>query len=184
MELDIEAQFREQLFKSYKDNKRVLLPKEEYQNIISQLLEATATTKKSPHQYYLLKKYEVLECGYVKKLIRKREDNVIKRAHIATGHGGRDKMIKETNKKYANITQEALNIFKSSCIQCQKKRKRTTTKGVVVKPILSKDFSSRAQVDMQSMCQGHYKWIMNYQDHLTKFCVLRPLTSKRAAEVA
>ena len=25
---------------------------------------------------------------------------------------------------------------------------------------------------------------MNYQDHLTKFCVLRPLTSKRAAEVA
>ena len=198
MELDIEAQFREQLFKSNKDNKRVLLPKEEYQNIISQLLEATATTKKSPHQYYLLKKYEVLECGYVKKLIRKREDNeatfyfvsieetfdVIKRAHIATGHGGRDKMIKETNKKYANITQEALNIFKSSCIQCQKKRKRTTTKGVVVKPILSKDFSSRAQVDMQSMCQGQYKWIMNYQDHLTKFCVLRPLTSKRAAEVA
>ena len=29
MELDIEAQFREQLFKSYEDNKRVLLPKEE-----------------------------------------------------------------------------------------------------------------------------------------------------------
>ncbi|XP_064096387.1 KRAB-A domain-containing protein 2-like [Macrobrachium nipponense] len=28
------------------------------------------------------------------------------------------------------------------------------------------------------------KWIMVYQDHLTKFCVLRPLTSKRAAEVA
>ena len=102
MELDIEAQFREQLYKSYKDNKHVMLPKEEYQNIISQLLE------KSPHQYYLLKKYEVIECGYVKKLIRKREVNeatfyfvsieetfdVIKRPHIATGHGGRDKMIK------------------------------------------------------------------------------------------
>ena len=25
---------------------------------------------------------------------------------------------------------------------------------------------------------------MNYQDHLTKFCVLRPLTSKRVSEVA
>ena len=37
---------------------------------------------------------------------------------------------------------------------------------------------------MQSMCHEQYKWIMNYQDHLTKFCVLRPLTSKRAAEVA
>ncbi|XP_046550558.1 KRAB-A domain-containing protein 2-like [Haliotis rubra] len=34
------------------------------------------------------------------------------------------------------------------------------------------------------MTQGQFKWIMVYQDHLTKFCVLRPLTSKRAAEVA
>ncbi|XP_037782038.1 KRAB-A domain-containing protein 2-like [Penaeus monodon] len=33
------------------------------------------------------------------------------------------------------------------------------------------------------MAQGSYKWIMVYQDHLTKFCVLRPLSSKRAAEV-
>ena len=61
------------------------------------------------------------------------------------------------------------------------------TKGVVVRPILSKDFSSRGQVDlidMQSMAHMGYKWIMVYQDHLTKFCVLRSLTSKRAAEVA
>ena len=75
MELDIEAHFRQQLYKSYEENKLVLLPKEEYQNIISQLLEATATTKKTPHKYYLLEKYEVLECGYVEKFIRKREDN-------------------------------------------------------------------------------------------------------------
>ena len=49
------------------------------------------------------------------------------------------------------------------------------------------NFSSTAQVDlidMQSMCQGQHKWIMVYPDHLTKFCVLRPLTSKRASEVA
>ena len=36
---------------------------------------------------------------------------------------------------------------------------------------------------MQSM-QGRFSWIMVYQDHLTKFIVLRPLTSKRVAEVA
>ncbi|XP_068229782.1 KRAB-A domain-containing protein 2-like [Palaemon carinicauda] len=61
------------------------------------------------------------------------------------------------------------------------------TKGVVVKPILSTEFSSRGQVDLidvQSMSRRTFKWIMVYQDHLTKFCVLRPLTSKRAAEVA
>jgi len=39
-------------------------------------------------------------------------------------------------------------------------------------------------VDMQSMVYQGCKWIMVYQDHFTKFCVLRPLQSKRAAEVA
>lgn len=37
---------------------------------------------------------------------------------------------------------------------------------------------------MQSQVDGPYKWIMNYQDHCSKFVVLRPLHSKRAAEVA
>ena len=61
------------------------------------------------------------------------------------------------------------------------------TKSVVVRPIQSKDVSSRGQVDlidMQSMAQMNYKWIMVFQDNLTKFCVLRLLTSKRAAEDA
>ena len=75
MELDVETHFRQQLSKNYEETKRVLLPEEECQDIINQLLEATATTKKTQHQYYLLKKYEVLEGGYVKKHIRKREDN-------------------------------------------------------------------------------------------------------------
>jgi hypothetical protein len=56
----------------------------------------------------------------VEKLIRKKshvsEDSmyythaddvfdVIKKAHIATGHGGRDKMTKALSLKYANITR-------------------------------------------------------------------------------
>ena len=31
---------------------------------------------------------------------------------------------------------------------------------------------------------SHFKWIIVYQCHLTKFCIIWPLTSKRAAEVA
>ena len=61
------------------------------------------------------------------------------------------------------------------------------TKGVVVRLILSKEFSARGQVDlidMQSLPHGSFKWIMVYQDHLTKFVVIRPLISKRAADVA
>ena len=33
------------------------------------------------------------------------------------------------------------------------------------------------------MRDGDFKFILHYQDHLTKFAVLRPLTSKLAADV-
>ena len=61
------------------------------------------------------------------------------------------------------------------------------TKGVVVRPILSKDLTSRGQVDlidMQATAHRNSQWSMVYQDHFTKFCILRPLTTKRATEVA
>ena len=105
--------------------------------------------------------------------------DVIRAAHLATGHGGRDRVLKELEQTFANVHRESK--------VCQEKTKRQKTKGVVVKPILSSDFSSRCQVDLidfQSMDDGQYKWIMVYQDRLTKFVVLRPLTSKRACEVA
>ena len=75
----------------------------------------------------------------------------------------------------------------SQCALTQRKRVRPVTKGVVVRPILSKEFSARGQVDlidMQSLPHDSFKWIMVYQNHLTKFVVIRPLTPKRAAEVA
>ena len=35
--------------------------------------------------------------------------DIIKRAHTATGHGGRDKMLKNLSVKYANITSEVVS---------------------------------------------------------------------------
>ena len=109
---------------------------------------------------------DILQCGDVEKLIRKRraptdtplyystiEDSydVLKRAHTTTGDGGRDKMLKELNKGYANITCKAVEYYKYHCEECQKKRKRPMTKGVVVNPILAKEFASRGQVDLIDM---------------------------------
>ena len=73
------------------------------------------------------------------------------------------------------------------CMQCQKKKKQGQVKGNAVKPILSEDLLSQVQIDlidMQSMAKGQYKWIFLYQDHFTKFCTLRALSSKTASEVA
>ena len=199
----IELIFRNDLLDKYNKCPKNLIPKDVYYKTIEEIKAASESSKtKSRHEYYLLNKYEILECGDVQKLIKKRQTpdelpvyyasiedtfDIIKKAHVATGHGGRDRMMKELSVKYANILRDDVELFKSLCQECQKKRKRPMTKGVVVKPILTTEFASRGQIDlmdMQSMSHNSFKWIMVYQDHLTKFCILRPLTSKRATEVA
>ncbi|GFU78453.1 KRAB-A domain-containing protein 2 [Trichonephila clavipes] len=60
-------------------------------------------------------------------------------------------------------------------------------KGIVVKPMISSKLNSRCQIDLidlQSYRDDEYKFIMVYQDHLTKFVQLRPLKTKRVDEVA
>ena len=79
-------------------------------------------------------RYEVLQCGDIEKLIIKRqtpderpvyyvsiEDTFDVIAHIATGHGGRDRMTKHLADKYANITGMPLS---SSSLTVQYARKK------------------------------------------------------------
>ncbi|XP_064106794.1 KRAB-A domain-containing protein 2-like [Macrobrachium nipponense] len=75
---------------------------------------------------------------------------------------------------------------KTYCEECQLK-KSSVRKCVVVKRIVSNSMNSRAQVDlidMQSQPDGKYRFIFNYQDHLTKMICLRALQTKTAEEVA
>ena len=48
-------------------------------------------------------------------------------------------------------------------------------------PILSETFNDRGQmdlIDMQATPDSEYKWILHYQDNLTKFSYLRALRNK------
>ena len=60
-------------------------------------------------------------------------------------------------------------------------------KRLVVKPFISNSLNSRCQIDLidlESQPDGDKKFILNYQDHLTKFIVARALETKIAEEVA
>ena len=140
---------------------------------------------------YLLEDY----C-YSKKLVRRdSRREVVKKSvifdkindvHIASGHAGRDKIVKELSARFFNIGYSLVGIYLATCAICDEKRKRPR-KGVVVKPIVSDDFNARAQVDLicfESERDDNFKYILNYQDHLTKFVSLRALKTKRAEEVA
>jgi len=125
----IENTFCEQLEQMRVSNKKsLLLSKEDYFNLIEELkvAESCGDKTKTWRQYYILNRYEVLQCGDVEKLIKKRrnEENgeertlyfahidemhdIVKRAHTSTGHGGRQKMQKALSAKYANITREVI----------------------------------------------------------------------------
>ncbi|XP_068205348.1 KRAB-A domain-containing protein 2-like [Palaemon carinicauda] len=69
----------------------------------------------------------------------------------------------------------------------EKRRRKETAEGVVVRPLSVRDLSERGQVDlvdMQTMKDGSYRFILHYMEYLTKFHVIRPLKSKIAADVA
>jgi len=92
----------------------------------------------------------------------------------------------ELKKKYCNVTRQLIDLYLALCEHCQLKKK-TPKRGLVVRPILSHYMNSPCQVDlidMHSEPDGHYRFIMNYQDHLTKFTILRPLKNKTAEQVA
>ncbi|XP_068200645.1 KRAB-A domain-containing protein 2-like [Palaemon carinicauda] len=151
MSESIELKFREELFSRYEKCSKYLIPKDAYFQMIEDIHRARERKiTKSHYEFYLMSKYEVLQCGDVEKIIKKRQTldktpvyyvsiedtfDIVKRAHVATGHGGRDRMTKELQVKYDNIQRDTIELFKSLCLECQKKRKRPMTKGVVVKPI-------------------------------------------------
>ena len=149
----------------------------------------------------MLKRYDVVQIGNTVKLIYpvaegrsstkyyvQKEDifDVIHDAHLAIRHGGRNRMIKETQTKYKIITAESIMLYLRLCVPCLKKPK-VQKKGLMIKPIIFSEMNSKAQVDlidMQSQPDGNLRWILAYQDHLTKFVQLCPVTSKLALEIA
>ncbi|CAG2209913.1 KRAB-A domain-containing protein 2 [Mytilus edulis] len=171
MENSIEKKFHDEIIKLCDDNKssnNSIFTRERYRETIGNVKEAKLSSKKTALQRYFLRQYDILSVAGIEKLIRKGDEIF-----------------------YYCTVDELYPLIRTAhsgmCEQCILKKSRTETTKLVVRPITSTDFNSRCQVDIvdyQSCPDGEYKWIMHYQDHLTKFSVLRPLKTKRAAEVA
>ncbi|KAG8246491.1 hypothetical protein J6590_083896 [Homalodisca vitripennis] len=102
-----------------------VLTKDKYQQLINEVETAANTDKKTPLQQRRLKRFGVIDIGGVKNWwqpVRETKTSnelydVIDAAHGAVGHGGRDRMLAETSKKYANIMKEEIQLYLSMC-QC------------------------------------------------------------------
>lgn len=70
------------------------------------------------------------------------------------------------------------------CELCQ--MKQNCKKKFVSRPTISSEISKHRVdlIDMQSQADGEYRFIMVYQNHVTKCVQIRALKTKRAEEVA
>jgi len=188
--------FYESIEKREYKNNSAILSNEKYLNLISDV-KNMKIKKTQTCDYWLAKHYDLITINGVETLIYPFNENnpnfkiyvmtgdmfdILSNVHKSIGYGGRDRMLFELNKKYKNITQADVKLYLNLCIPCQQKKK-SQKKGIVVKPMVFNDFKSRCQIDLidfQSQPDRDFKFICVYQDHLTKYCILKPLTSKRA----
>ena len=186
-----------------KDNSKIM-SKQRYNQMIDKVKLSKQKGKgdgKNPADYNILKRYDIIVVGGSEKLVApiNGEDasvqyyvqvdeiyDILNDTHLSIGHGGRTRMLKEIQKIYRNITVEQIMLFLNLCETCQKKA-NLKRKGLVIRPMISDEMNSRAQIDlidMQSQADNDFKFIFVYQDHLTKYVQLCPLKTKRAEEVA
>lgn len=181
--------------------RKSLLWTEDYENKVIQILkvinEKEPNVNKDRQFYHIKSSFKLISLGGVTKVCRIKDNrimttknhagNIIRDLHVACGHKGEKKTYKKVAEHYANIPMFMIKRYIQQCERCTEKTKKITQAGIVVRPLITQDLNQRAQVDLidfQSLADGSYRYIMHYKEHLTKFSLLRPLTSKRAAEVA
>lgn len=186
--------------------------KAEYDSLIAFLTGPGAKDKsveKTKSQYYAMENYVVMKGNVIAgerdyliqksvyvnakdafgdvdifkvKRLASKEDvfDIIREHHLLTKHAaGRNTWI-SVKQSYSNISRDICEKFVKLC-HC-KLNQRLPGRPEGIKPILSKTFNDRGQmdlIDMQSNIYDGYTWILHYQDHLTKFTYLRALKDKK-----
>ncbi|KAL0861622.1 hypothetical protein ABMA27_009121 [Loxostege sticticalis] len=204
---DFKEKYYAELSKHYESQTKSLVikpwTKQKVLEVIQQVKTAKVTMQSSvqrtlPKTYWHLR-YDVVKIDDEEFLIMKKDKpgdptirvvpyeeyyDVLIKVHKDCEHGGCNKMynlIKESH----FVARRAIEIFVSLCPVCISKS-NIPRKGIGGCYSLSNFNKSRGQIDlidMQSVPDGQFKWILNYQDLSTRFVHLRPLCSKEASEV-
>lgn len=120
-----------------------------YYSYIQKVKNLKTTSKKESNDLRFLRRYDIIEVNGITKLIHPVTDQenityyvfneeifgVLNKAHIFTGHGGRDRTIQKLRGKFQNVTTEDILLFLSLCepgVQKLKHKKRTGCKAFVI----------------------------------------------------
>ena len=166
--------------------------------------------RKIPHHakdYYVLKRFNVWSNSDGETFLINKNNNdtppavfissdgiykFIKKAHDRTFHAGIKKTYSEVRKMVNNVKIRHVKLYISLCYFCQNVKKNNKNnkkkkKFSIKSPIISKSFNQRAQVDLIDVkgfgLGKEFSYVLNYQDNLTKFCILKPLADKHVNSI-
>lgn len=158
----------------------------------------------SASDYYVLKKYAIYDEKYLvnKKDLNNNEkppaiyvpneqiDTYLKIAHDRVFHGGLKKTYRACKVDVRNVKMKHVVNFLANCAYCRSVKNKRGYKKIPprpsTRPIVSRQYGSRGQadiIDVRAYGQTECVFILNYQDNLTRFCVLKPLIDKSAESV-
>lgn len=144
--------------------KTKLFTEEKYKSLLEQLKMATKLsiddTKLKKFNFIQIKHEEILiaanndpKSNFVKQYVHDKQlFDILDKIHDDIGHGDKKKMFQEIQTKFANITQECINIYLSLCQQCcqlkslkehAEKSKKMVSKIVLISNYSLKYFFSR-----------------------------------------
>jgi hypothetical protein len=203
----------QQHFDAIDDKKIKIKSRAEYEELISFLKSPGCkdkNTRKTKNQYYAMRHYIVMKgnaIGQRDYLVSKIEldkardafgdvdalkvrrmaatddlFDIIREHHLLKDHSGKRITWESVKECYSNISRDVCGLYCALC-QCTVNQ-RLPGRPEGIKPILSKTFNDRGQmdlIDMQSNMYDGFTWILHYQDHLTKFSYLRALQNKRVS---
>ena len=171
----------------------------EIEGIIEQLCDPSWTyprADRSLQHFRVLKVLEVKELRYIDPYNKDKSFQVVSfedlfdKLHWSweqTGFAGWKPIHHNLREQGIYISVGLVRLFLEHSPSHQARISKKSQKSLVTNPILSTSFGSREQVDlidMRTVPDIGFKWILNYQDHFTKWVVLKPLKQKCAEEVA
>lgn len=184
-----------------------LLPLVKYQKIIDEVQNALSkTTGKQPSEYRKVKRFRLAEENGVVRLTTHPVDGILDTVkayvyteelfdiltdiHLKHGHLARDPLMNEIKDKYANLTRDVVLIYMELCPEYHdhfgtgktRKRARKSDPGKpgAITPL-------RAQfdlIDCQFNPDGDYRFVLHYQEQVSKFCILKPIRDDSALSIS
>uniref|UniRef100_A0A1B6JRL1 Integrase zinc-binding domain-containing protein n=1 Tax=Homalodisca liturata TaxID=320908 RepID=A0A1B6JRL1_9HEMI len=150
-------------------SRNFIIEEPRYEEIISEVKEAKQKRKNGQSlmskDYRRINRFDVINIGDKEMLIEKTTEEMtdikyfcridqmydtIHSAHLRVGHKKEKAMEAELKKKFCNITREVIKIYLDLCEPCALKKK-SKSKGLVVKPIIMTALNSRCQVRYHSI---------------------------------